>query len=232
MFGRSKVPEGAEILEHWFSLVSNHHIPVGEFYDSLMENIVSKKLPGLDSERVELAEGGPISDNREYLRFSRERLRFDVCLAPVGVDSFFSYRFYALPARVEPWQVLAILILFGIAVQLVGKVIGFVLGPAILFAVLVFLVWIARNAIGLGLRDLDSALLKSPLIGTIYDRYLRRDTFYRQDMRMAYGVVVSATVKTVAEQFMGKEGVDLVRSFESSPMLADFETTERQLSES
>lgn len=229
MFGRSKVPEGAEILEHWFSLVSGHHFPVSEFYDILLAEISSKKIPGLECARVELSEGGPLSDNREYLRFSRERLRFDVCLGQVGVDSFFSYRFYALPAKVEPWQVLLLLLLLGIAVQFVGKVVGFVLGPLILLVVLGFFVWLARNAIGLGLRDLDGALLKSPLIGSMYDRYLRRDTFYRQDMRMAYGTIVSAMVKAVAERFMGKEAIDLVRSFESDPMFDGFEKSERRL---
>lgn len=219
MFQRNKVSEGAEILEHWFTLVPQHHFSTQEFYDAVSSQIAAQKLPSLDVSRVDLAEGGSLSDRREYLRMARERLTFDVCAAPVGTNYFFSYRFYLLPAVLKPWEILLLTggILCGL--YLFVRMFGVVLGPILLAVIFGLCVWLMRNAIGRGLHDLDASLMKIPVIGSVYQRYFRKDTFYREDVRIAYCSIVSAIVKEAAEDAMGTKGLNLRRTFEYAPYL-------------
>ena len=85
----------------------------------------------------------------------REQLIFDVCAAPVGINYFFSYRFYEEPA----------------------------------------------------------ATVGVPVIRAIYERFFRRETYYRRDMRIAYSSVVSAVIKEVVERITAADGVELLREF-------------------
>jgi len=207
-----------EVIEHWYSLVAGQQFSSDEIYESIEGEIAAQKVPGLGISRVDLSEGGILSDKREYLRMQRERLRFDVCAAPVGVNYFFSYRFYALPAVVEPWEMLVAIITLSTALHLVARFMGFFLGPVVLMGILAFLAWLMRNAIGMGLRDLDAALLKIPVVAPLYERYLRKDTYYRQDMRLAYGSIVSGIVKREVEDATASSGVRLLREYSYNPV--------------
>ena len=210
---------GDEVIEHWYTLVSGHQFSSKEFYDHIEAEIAAQKVPALQISRVDLSEGGMLSDRREYLRMQRERLRFDVCAAPVGVNYFFSYRFYAMPAVVQPWEMAVFFLTLGAALNVSMRVIGMFMGPFLLVALLGFLVWLMRNAIGMGLRDVDATLLKIPVIAPIYERYFRKDTYYRQDMRLAYGLIVSAIVKQRVEVITAAKGVQLLKQYSSSPIL-------------
>jgi hypothetical protein len=210
-----------EIIEHWYTLVPSQQFSSKEFYDQIEEGIKAQKVPALALSRVDLAEGGLLSDRREYLRMKRERLTFDVCAAPVGVNYFFSYRFYAEPAVVRPWELIAFFV--GLSLLVAGSVrfVGIFLGPFLLAVAVVFLAWLMRNAIGLGLRDLDASLIKAPVIGPIYERFFRKDTYYRQDMRIAYCSIVSGLVKQEVERITAAKGVQLIREFTYSPIMHD-----------
>ena len=210
--------ERDEIIEHWYSLVAGQQFPSADFYASVEEEIAAQQVPGLQISRVDLSEGGVLSDKREYLRLARERLRFDVCAAPVGVNYFFSFRFYALRTVVQPWEMLIAILVAATALYLASRFMGFFLGPVVLAATLAFFVWLGRNAIGLGLRDLDATLLRIPVVSPLYERYLRKDTFYREDMRLAYGQIVSAIVKREVETLTAAKGVQLLREYAYSPI--------------
>lgn len=212
---------GDEIIEHWYTLVAAQQFSPKEIYDHIEESIRSQKVPGLDSSRVDLAEGGVLSGNREYLRMQRERLRFDICAAPVGVNYFFSYRFYAMPAVVEVWEMFAFFFCLGAAMYFSTRIIGLFMGPFLFSCLLGFLVWLMRNAIGMGLRDVDATLLKIPVIAPIYERYFRKDTYYRQDMRIAYCSIVSGIVKQEVARITGEKGVKLLREYTYSPIMGD-----------
>jgi hypothetical protein len=209
---------GDQVFDHWYTLVAGEHFSSAEFYERVEKELAAQKLPGLGVSRVDLSEGGPLSDKREYLRMQRERLRFDVCAAPVGVNYFFSYRFYALPAVVAPWEMFIFLLTLSTAFYLGSRFMGFFLGPVVLVALLLFLAWMMRSAVGLGLRDLDATLLRVPVVAPIYERYFRKDTYYRQDMRIAYGSIVSAIVRAEAERLTSANGVKLLRSLAYSPL--------------
>ena len=73
----------------------------------------------------------------------------------------------------------------------------------------------------MGLNDLDSTLNKSPLIGSIYERWFRKETYYRLDTRLMYLDTVSNVVKKLAEDVTGAAGVKLVRQYEQAPILGE-----------
>jgi hypothetical protein len=212
------VKAGPEVIEHWFTLVPGQQFSTNEFYADIQAEIAAQKVPAIGMSRVQVPEGGLLSDNREYLRMQRERLTFDVCAAPVGVNYFFSYRFYLEEVKVSPWQIAVILIALWFLLYGSIRYLGLFLGPTLLLMLLVLLGWTMRNAIGLGLRDLDTTLLALPVIGPIYERYFRKDSYYRQDLRIAYCSIVSAIVKGKVEKVTGEKGVKLLKEFRYSPV--------------
>lgn len=212
---------GNEIIEHWYSLVPSQNFSSKEIYDHVQEIVREQKVPALDVSRVDLAEGGVLSDKREYLRFKRERLTFDICAAPVGVNYFFSYRFYAELAVVRPWQIIAIIVALTLLLEGSMRVFGLIFGPFLLLVVCGYSVWFMRNAVEMGLRDIDASVMKLPVIGPVYERYFRKDTYYRQDMRIAYCSIVSAIVKQEVARVTGEKGVQLLREFTYSPAMKD-----------
>jgi hypothetical protein len=216
-YGRKK----ADMLSHWFSVVDNHSGSSEEFYGEIERELEARKVPGLTITRVEFAEGGALSDKRVYLRMVRERLVFDCCAAPFGRAYFYSIRFAEIPPKVQAWQLgvcaLALLLLTVLAI----RVLGVVVGPLALGALVCSLVWTLRNAISIGLEDLDASLVKSPLLGPIYERYFRAESYYRHDTRLLYQEIVSEVVKKKVEEVTAAKGVKLLRTFESSPILGD-----------
>lgn len=212
---------GVEVIEHWYSLIPAENFSSREVYDHVEKEIAAQKVPGLAISRIDLAEGGVLSDKREYLRMKRERLIFDVCAAPVGVNYFFSYRFYVEPVLVRLWEILAVLTALGFLFVGSVRYVGPFLGPFLLFILACVFAWLMRNAIGMGLRDLDATLLKIPALGPIYERFFRKDTYYRQDLRIAYGSIVSGIVKGEVEAVTAAKGVKLVREYSYSPFFGD-----------
>lgn len=213
--------ESAEVLEHWYTLVPREQFSVQEFYKSVEEEIKVQQVPALAITRVDFSEGGLLSDKREYLRMQRERLYFDVCAAPVGINFFFSYRFYQVLPTVKPWEVIILLVFLLLFFTLSIRVLGIFAGSMLPIACSIFMFWTMRNAIALGLRDLDATLIKSPILGSIYMRYFRKDTYYRQDMRIAYCSIVSAIIKTQVETITAAKGVKLIREYLHSPAFDD-----------
>ena len=212
------IKAGPEVIEHWFTLIPSQQFSSNEFYAAIETEIKAQKVPALDISRIEVSEGGLLSDNREYLRMKRERLTFDVCAAPVGINYFFSYRFYVEQVRIEPWQIAVLLIALWFLLEGSVRFLGLFLGPMLLLMGLVFLGWMMRNAIGLGLRDLDTTFLKLPILGPIYERYFRKDSYYRQDLRIAYCSIVSGIVKGSVESMTGAKGIKLLKEFRYSPV--------------
>ena len=78
-----------------------------------------------------------------------------------------------------------------------------------------------RNTVALGLSDLDTTLLKTPAIGPIYERWFRKDTYYRQDTRLVYLETVPKLIKELAETVTAANGVTLVICILAKPALVD-----------
>jgi hypothetical protein len=98
---------------------------------------------------------------------------------------------------------------------------GLILWPFALLAVLIFAIYFMRNAVALGLKDLDTALIKTPVIGAVYEAWFRKETYYREDTRLMYLVTVAGIVKHHAAEVTAAKGVKLVRQYERAPILGD-----------
>ena len=207
------------VIRHWRAFAESFHMAPSVFYSALEEEIKSREIPGLDLKKVEWAEGGILSFQRTYLRLTRERLVFDICAAPFGKGYFFSCRFAELPIQIHPLAVLALFAVFGVLLLLLIRALGFFWGCFFLASGSVLTILSLRNAVSLGLADLDAALMRNPLLGPIYERFLRKETYYREDTRLIYAEVIPEMVKREAERVMAIHGIKLIREYDYNPIL-------------
>lgn len=211
----------ADVITHWYALVPSFTISTKEFYEAVENELRERQAPGLDISRVDFAEGGLLSQKREYLRMTRERLVFDICAAPFGTGYFFSCRFAEIPATVKLWELFLVLLAGLVIVGMTFKFAGWLLAPFILLVGFLALIYILRNAVAIGLQDLDAALIKFPVVGPIYERWFRKETYYRHDTRLMYCDTVNTVVKAKVEETTGAKGIKLVRFNEYSPILSE-----------
>lgn len=224
MFGFVK--KSADVIDHWYALVPGFNSSTKDFYEGIEKELKTRDVPGLEIFHVDFAEGGVLSQKREYLRMTRERLVFDICAAQFGTAYFFSCRFAEIPAVIRLWQLLVLLVTFGICVLLsfvvCAKVFGMLtpfvwpIGWIVLIALVIYTL---RNAVSMGLKDLDAMLIKSPVVGPIYENWFRKETYYRHDTRLMYCDTVNAVVKAKVEETTGAKGIKLIRYMENCPIL-------------
>jgi hypothetical protein len=225
-------PKEAEVLNHWYALLPRFSISAQDFYTAVEQELADCQVPGMTIERVEFAEGGLLSAKREYLRLTRERLVFDVGAAPFGTAYFFSCRFGELPLIVPIWTILILVTLLYLLTRVSWQLFGLLNGTFLLIMAAVTAVWLLRNAVALGLKDLDAALLRFPLTSAIYQVCFRRETYYRQDTRLMYCDLIDRIVKARVEEVTAAEGVRLIRYHEHSPLMKDlYQPTEKSLPE-
>lgn len=227
MFGFFKSKQ-ADVISHWYSLIPGFNTSTKDFYEAVEKELKERQVPGLEMSRVEFSEGGILSAKRQYLRMTRERLVFDICAAPFGTAYFFSCRFAEIPAVIKLWQLLVLAVGLGLCVSLssvlLTKVFGglaVILFPFLWIALVVIGFYVLRNAVSLGLKDLDAALIKSPVVGPIYERWFRKETYYRVDTRLMYCDTVNAVVKLKVEETTGAKGIKLIKFNEYSPILGE-----------
>lgn len=209
------------LLNHWIAFADGFQTSPGEFYTALEGQLGERKVPSMKLSRVELPEGGLLSEKRIYLRMIRERIVFDVGATPFGTGFFFSCRTAEIPLVLNLWQLGATLIILAVAAWLIFKVLGVWYGiMAIVFGTAGG-IYVLRNAVAMGLQDLDRTLLNSPVVGNVYQVFFRRETYHRIDSRLCYLQVVPTLVKELAETTTAEKGVQLVTQYELSPVLGD-----------
>jgi hypothetical protein len=220
MFGQTKL-KTPEVISYWHALVENFQTSPQDFYASIEKALQERKVPGLEAARVEFAEGGLLSAKREYLRLTRERLVFDICAAPFGTSFFFSCRFAELPLVVSPDAIMAILFILVLIFWLFAHMWGWFLGILAMMVLLMAATATLRNAVSIGLKDLDAWLIKRPGIGAIYEILFRKETYYREDTRIMYLDTVPAVVKRLYEDLTATQGAKLKPEQERAPVQAD-----------
>lgn len=209
------------VLSHWYALIPNFNTSPREFYAALDKELGERQIPGLSVNRTEYAEGGILSGQRQYLHLSRERLIFDICAAPFGTSYFFSCRFAENTPKVQLAHVLAVLLSFGTAWLVARQWASWWNAAIIVLLALLLLMALVRNATALGLSDLDTWLLNSPVLGGMYLQWFRKDTYYRQDTRLMYLESVNAITKELVQHVTGSNGIHLVCFKEHSPILGE-----------
>jgi hypothetical protein len=218
----------ADVIDHWYALIPGFNTSTKDFYEAIEKELKDREVPGLDVFHVDFAEGGALSAKREYLRMTRERLVFDICAAPFGAAFFFSCRFAEIPAVIQLWQLLVLFAALGICVPLSFVICAKIFGALTIFVwpvggivLIVLAIYVMRNAVAMGLRDLDSSLIKSPVLGPIYENWFRKETYYRQDTRLMYRDTVNDVVKAQVEETTGAKGIKLIKFNEYSPILGE-----------
>ena len=76
---------------HWHHSFNNLQESPQKFYNSLVEAISQRNIPGINISRIDYREGGVFSAKRTYLRVKRKEHIFDICAAPFGNGFFFSW---------------------------------------------------------------------------------------------------------------------------------------------
>ena len=205
-----------DVLRYWYVVFDNFDTPVSEFYQAIEHDLEVRELTGLEVSRIEYAEGGMLSARREYLRMRRERLVFDICAAPFGTSWLFSCRFAFIPASFGIWDFVVTLVTFACLVWFYAALFGLILGSILLAASLMALVLLMRNAVVMGLTDLDASLIQVPVVGALYETFIRKETYYREDTRNAYCDIVEKVVKARIEE-LGAAVKKLVEYKEATP---------------
>jgi hypothetical protein len=210
-----------DILDSWIYFADSFNFPPQEFYAAIEKEMVARKIPGMEISREEFSEGGLLSDKRIYLRLFRERLALYTCAAPFGTGYFFSFRAIYVPALVRLWHILVLWFFFGVINALLLALLGFTFAGVASITLLFAIAAVFRNATAAGFGDLDTLLLKIPIVSTIYENWFREDTFYRIDTRTMYSRTLPEIVRKLAEDVTAAKGVKLLPQEGRRPILSE-----------
>jgi len=89
------------ILAHWYARLDTFSYSTQQFYERLCAEIGRRQMPDVRMIRIALPEGSILSSHRVYLRLTRDKLTFDLCAAPFGIDFFVSWWLVTNPGCVQ-----------------------------------------------------------------------------------------------------------------------------------
>jgi hypothetical protein len=210
-----------DVLGHWIAFHDNFSFPPQEFYEAIQKELSARKIPGLEISREDFAEGGMFSDKRIYLRLFRERLALYACAAPFGSGYFFSCRTVYVPALVRLWHIIAAFAFFSIVGGLLIKPLGMTFAAIAMIALMFALAAVLRNAATSPLSNLDSLLLKIPVVATIYEDWFRAETYYREDTRLMYLQRIPEFIREIAEDITATKGARLEEQYQLPPIFGE-----------
>jgi hypothetical protein len=210
-----------DILDSWIVFADSFNFPPQEFYAAIEKEMTARKIPGMEISREEFSEGGLLSDKRIYLRLFRERLALYTCAAPFGTGYFFSFRAIYVPALVRLWHILVLWFFFVVINGLLIALLGFTFAGVAFITLLFAIAAVFRNATAAGVGDLDTLLLKIPIVSTVYENWFREDTFYRIDTRSMYLQTLPEIVRKLAEEVTAAKGVKLLPQQGILPVLGE-----------
>lgn len=219
MFGFFK--KRADVLNHWIAFVDQFSLSPSEFYASLEKELHQRNIPKMEFSRIEFPEGGLLSEKRVYLRMLRERIVFDVCAAPFGNGFFFSCRTAEIPLVLKLWQLIAVLSLLVFGLWALVELLDFFWGMFVAITLFVAGIYLLRNLGAFGLQDIDMMLCRSPLLGSVYEVFFRKETYHRIDSRLCYVHLIPTIVKKLADDATAEKGFKLIDQFELSPILGE-----------
>ncbi len=186
------------VQAHWYAPMLDYETDAAEFYAAIKAEVGSREFPGVEVSHITFKEGGLLSSAREYLRIRRERLLFDVGCGPFGKCWYYSCRGCILPRRMTLWEILLAFATIGSFALLYIMSFGMTIGLIVLGATLI--------AIGTLLMQagkwpgLDDFLTNLPVVGGIYELFFRRETYHRQDTRLAFCDLVNHFIRRKVEE--------------------------------
>ncbi len=209
----------ADIFTHWVALVPGIHFSAQDFYAKVENEVRARQWPGVEFIRVLHTEAGLLSHKREYLRVLWQRQVFDLCAATFGKDYFFTLREAELKAQLTLSTLIIFLVTLNVTFTLCLTVFGFILGPICFGLLLAFGVLLLWNVLRMGLTRLDGLLMRTPVIGPVYETWFRRSTTYFQhDTRVVFLKLMDELVKEHVDKETSEKGVQLLSCIEHQPI--------------
>jgi len=211
MFGilRKKHPL---VYTHWHVLLPQFRSSTSRFYEIVEAELREIKVPAMHTTIVIFNQGGLGSHRRAYLRMQRERQVFDVCSAPFGTSWFFSCRIAELPFVLRLWELFLLLWIGTGLFFLFPPVFGFWVGSSVFAASILGALVLLNTLAVTSTRDVDSILLRVPIIGALYELFLRRNnTYYREDSRIMYSQTVDAVVRAAVRHLAAEQGIEEIQ---------------------
>jgi hypothetical protein len=126
-----------------------------------------------------------------------------------------------VPALVRLWHILAAVAFFSLVGALLLTPLGLVFAGIAIGTFAFACALVLRNAAASALGDLDTFLLKIPVIGTIYEDWFRTETYWRHDARMVYLQRIPALIRELAEEITAAKGTRLLKQYERSPVYGE-----------
>ena len=123
-----------------------------------------------------------------------------------------------LPLGIKPVELLIFSIGVGLVYAVLVKMLGTSWGLAALLAILGTGIYVMRNSLALGLKDLDARLMKMPVISPLYELFLRKETYYRQDTRLMYLTTVNSITEALVDEVTAAKGIKLVKRYSRKPI--------------
>ena len=210
----------AEVFTHWGTVLPGIHFLAQEFYQKVEEDIRARQWPGVELLRLHHTEAGLLSHKREYLRIIRQRQVVDICAAPFGKDYFFTMREAEIQAQLTLTTIIIFLLTLFLLFTWMLSTFGFFSGGIAFGSLLIVGVFLLFNVMRMGLTRLDGLLLRTPVIGPIYETFFRRSTTYFQhDTRMVFLKIMDDLMKEHVDDETSAKGVKLLPCFEHQPIL-------------
>lgn len=216
----------AEVFTHWGTVVPGIQFSAQEFYAKVEQAIRERQWPGVDFLRVFHSEAGILSHKREYLRVIRQRQVFDLCAAKFGNDYFFTLREAEIKAQLTVATLIILFTAIPLLLHLFLTTFGFLSGLVAFGVFLVFVILLLMNVLRMGLTRLDGLLMRTPVIGPVYETWFRQSTTYFQhDTRVVFLKLMDELVKAHVDEETSAKGVQLLSCFEHQPIFDGFYKT-------
>lgn len=224
-------------LSHWHKPYEGFQTSAMEFYALVEAALLRRQIPYVSVSRVDLHEGGALSSKREYLRFTRQKLTFDLCAAPYGTGYFFSWWLgEKRPNRFLCWAILlgwfiAYLAIRSGSISFISRLVphvSFHYGPGLFVRLLITLAaFLPAYLIYLGVTrladmDADDPILAIPILGPLYERFFRPVTYYRVDTTLMFQSAVSAAVNESIDALTTAKGMRALTEDEKKPIMREF----------
>lgn len=207
------------VISHWYHLVENFNTSGLDFYAAVETAVKARQVPDLEISRVEWSEGGVLSAKREYLRVQRGKLAFDICAAPFGTGFFFSWWLAELGPSYGLLYLVGLVLLVFIVLGLFITWFGFFLGSLLWLLLVPLALWALGSMVRSGQFLNDDIVLAIPIIGPLYERVFRPNTYYKMDTALMFQEMVRLAVNECVDALTSANGIRALSDMERKPIL-------------
>jgi len=225
----------ANIISHWHKPFGDFQASSDEFYRSVESGLDRRQLPRISVSRVKWHEGGVLSARREYLRVARQKVAFDCCAAPFGTGFFFSWWLgEKRPSRVVCWLLLLLFAALAfflwrlcfthlvIPRELARRVPPFLISWLLVIAIAALVFFLYLLTTKAADMDWDDPIIAVPILGFVYEKFLRPETYYQTDTILMFQSAVHSAVCEAIDALTTARGLRALTDEEKKPILRDF----------